>query len=313
MTGRHKVLIVDDIESIRIAIHDYLKNEYDVVMSSNGKEALKILQQQKIDIVISDIRMPDMDGITLIREIQNNFPGVKYSLITAYNINEYIRYAREYKIWNIIPKTSFLDLKFIKTMIYKLLTEDIFGFDKYFPDLNYRKLKLKDLYLIQKESGNILAGRTVYKILVHTEEERTKVCDIIYEMFLKHNAPSIVRLVLEEITINARDYGTDHFRNPIQIQFGIYDNNLLFGVNDYSGSLDFQEILERLERNVTLDYKGLPSSLLDNRGRGIFIARENLDHLIFNIQDGKETEVLGILDLENAFRTKALSMYRTKT
>ncbi|MCS7205931.1 MAG: response regulator [Leptospiraceae bacterium] len=308
----YKVLIVDDIESIRVAIHDYLKSDYQVLTASNGFDALKILESQHIDIVISDIRMPDMDGITLIRKIQELYPFTKYSLITAYNINDYIKYAREYKIWNIIPKSSFLDLGFIKTMIYKLLSNDIFGFDKYFEPLQQKKIKLVELYRIAKERNANLEDRTVYHIHVHTEEERDKACEMIFLLLSKHQAPKSIRLILEELTLNARDYGSKQFQLPIKIQFGIFEKRLLLGVNDFSGKLNFQEVLRRLERNITYDLHGLPMSIHDERGRGIFIARENLDHLIFNIKENQETEVLGILDLESEFRNKTISMYKIK-
>lgn len=143
---KHNILIVDDIESIRIAIIDFLSYEYNVFSASNGIEALEILKHYPIDMIISDIRMPDMDGITLLTNVQKLYPTTKYALITAYNINEYIQYARQYKIWNIIPKSSFLDLQFIKSMIYKLLSNDIFGFEKYFHDIKKISLKISELY-----------------------------------------------------------------------------------------------------------------------------------------------------------------------
>lgn len=312
MNPKYTILVVDDIESIRIAIQDFLKKEFNIYTAENGKKALSLLQKYPIDMIISDIRMPDMDGITLIKTVQNQFPTVKYALITAYNINDYIKYAREYKIWNIIPKSSFLDLQFIKTMIYKTLSNDIFSFSKYFSDIQNFLIKIPDLYKIYKDKDFLLTNKTIYKINIQSDEQRFKVCDMIYNIFLRHNAPTILRSLLEELSINARDYGSDNFKKPIQIQFGIYNKNILIGVNDYSGKLNFNEVLYRLERNLITDSNGLPLSIHDEHGRGLFIARENLDHLIINIKENIETEILGIIDLENTFKYKAISLYKIK-
>lgn len=281
---KHNILIVDDIESIRIAIIDFLSSEYNVFSASNGIEALEILKHYPIDMIISDIRMPDMDGITLLTNVQKLYPTTKYALITAYNINDYIQYARQYKIWNIIPKSSFLDLQFIKSMIYKLLSNDILGFEKYFHDIKKISLKISELYKYYKQDDFILPQNTIYHIFVQSEEEREKVCDMIFTLFKKKEAPNILRILLEEFSINARDYGSENYKYPIKIQFGLYDKKFLIGVNDYRGILSFDEVLYRLERNILTDKNGLPLSINDIHGRGFFIARENLDHLIINIK-----------------------------
>jgi CheY-like chemotaxis protein len=306
------ILIVDDIESIRIAIKDFLSKDYYVLTASNGEIALNLLRKVNIDMIISDIRMPDMDGITLLINVQKFFPKVKYALITAYNINDYIHYARKYKIWNIIPKSSFLDLQFIKSMIYKQLSNDIFGFNKYFSDIELQQIKLSELYKFYKDSNLILTNKVVHSITIQSEEERNKVCEIIFELFKRMYAPNILRVLLEEFSINARDYGSENFKIPIKMQFGVYDKKFLIGVNDFRGILNFDEVLYRLERNLTLDRNGLPLSINDLHGRGLFIARENLDHLIFNIKENQETEILGILDSENELRYKAISIYKIK-
>ena len=109
------VLVVDDIESIRFAIADYLKSDFNVFDAGNGEEALKLMAEHKVDLVITDIRMPIMGGLDLIMKISRAYPYVKYALMTAYNVNDYIHFVRKHHIWNIIPKTAFLDLHFIKS------------------------------------------------------------------------------------------------------------------------------------------------------------------------------------------------------
>ena len=72
------VLIVDDEERIRMLIKEYCLNEnYDVLESSDGKEALDTIKNSKVDIVILDIMMPNMDGLTAYNEIKKyNIPTI---------------------------------------------------------------------------------------------------------------------------------------------------------------------------------------------------------------------------------------------
>ena len=67
-----KILVVEDAEELREYIAKELGNYYKVLTASNGKEALGIIRSQKLDLVISDIVMPVMDGLELCRTIKND-------------------------------------------------------------------------------------------------------------------------------------------------------------------------------------------------------------------------------------------------
>ena len=72
----------------------YLESEgYEVVLAENGRKAWEILQQQKIDMVISDIEMPVMNGIELVREIRasdkfRRMPVIALTSLTSQNQKE---------------------------------------------------------------------------------------------------------------------------------------------------------------------------------------------------------------------------------
>jgi DNA-binding response OmpR family regulator len=66
------VLIVDDDQEIADYINNELGNHYKFDHAPNGKEALKILLTQQYDLVISDVMMPEMDGLTLLKRIKDN-------------------------------------------------------------------------------------------------------------------------------------------------------------------------------------------------------------------------------------------------
>ena len=66
-----KVLIVDDSDSIREVVHFTLETEgFDVLVGEDGQDALKFLNGDKIDLIITDLHMPNMDGIELIKEVR---------------------------------------------------------------------------------------------------------------------------------------------------------------------------------------------------------------------------------------------------
>ncbi|WP_024866052.1 response regulator transcription factor [Butyrivibrio sp. FCS014] len=92
-----KVMIVDDEKYVRMGI----KTETDwaligcevVAEASNGLEALELAEEVRPDLVVSDIRMPKMDGIELAEKLTEKYPGVKVIFLTAYNEFEYARQA----------------------------------------------------------------------------------------------------------------------------------------------------------------------------------------------------------------------------
>lgn len=75
------ILIVDDSASLRQVVSIALKSAgYDVVEGSDGKDALSKLDGQKIHLIVSDVNMPNMDGITLVQEVKK-LPNYKFTPI----------------------------------------------------------------------------------------------------------------------------------------------------------------------------------------------------------------------------------------
>jgi two-component system chemotaxis response regulator CheY len=75
------VLIVDDSASMRQLVSFALRDAgYDVIDAINGKDAMNKLNGGKIDMVVTDLNMPEMDGIEFIKQVRNN-PGYKFTPI----------------------------------------------------------------------------------------------------------------------------------------------------------------------------------------------------------------------------------------
>lgn len=80
-----RVLVVEDEEVLRLNICEFLENAgYDVVAEADGEAALARVRQEEIAVVVSDIRMPKMDGVTLLKHIVAERPETRVLLVTAY-------------------------------------------------------------------------------------------------------------------------------------------------------------------------------------------------------------------------------------
>jgi CheY-like chemotaxis protein len=80
-----KILVVDDDLGVCYSLRDLLQEEgCTVVVATNGVEALGVLSQKQVDLVLSDVVMPDMDGYDLYREVKERYPSIPVVLMTAY-------------------------------------------------------------------------------------------------------------------------------------------------------------------------------------------------------------------------------------
>lgn len=74
----YKILVVDDEDDIREAFCKYLsRNGFDAKEAADGNKAWKILQAESIDLVVTDIIMPDKEGVELILETRAKYPKIK--------------------------------------------------------------------------------------------------------------------------------------------------------------------------------------------------------------------------------------------
>lgn len=103
----YKLLLVDDEDEIRGRIQTLLKDipGFEVVESvGNGFDALDYCEQNPVDVVLSDIKMPFIDGIEMTRQIRTLYPNIKVAFITGYDDFEYAKEAINLKIEHYLMK-----------------------------------------------------------------------------------------------------------------------------------------------------------------------------------------------------------------
>jgi len=99
------VLIVDDEPSNRRTLEVLLsRSGYSVASSSNGREALESFSTQIPDIIVTDLKMPEMDGMELLQEVKTTHPEIEVIVCTAYGSIDTAVEAMKIGAWNFITK-----------------------------------------------------------------------------------------------------------------------------------------------------------------------------------------------------------------
>jgi len=88
--GEETVLVVDDEQALLILNREILSNQnYTVYTADSAKQALKILQTESIDLLLSDVLMPEMDGFQLAAIVQKKYPHIKIQLASGFSDNKH--------------------------------------------------------------------------------------------------------------------------------------------------------------------------------------------------------------------------------
>lgn len=94
-----RVLIADDQELIRQSLSFVLDAQADIEMvgtASDGREAIELVRKEKPDVVLMDIRMPEVDGVECTRLIKSAYPQIKVIILTTFDDDEYVFGALRY-------------------------------------------------------------------------------------------------------------------------------------------------------------------------------------------------------------------------
>lgn len=114
------ILVVDDEISMCEVVEIMLEfSGYKVHIATSGPEALKILEENSIDLVLSDVRMPEMTGIELARKIRQDHPNVPILLMSGYSKVGYSIPASE------VPSDAWLEKPFSSQQLLTLCKQHL--------------------------------------------------------------------------------------------------------------------------------------------------------------------------------------------
>ena len=204
----YKVLIVDDEQLIRsgmIARFQYLNFKFERIReAASGVEALALLEKEPADIVITDIKMPDMDGMTLIREAKEKYPGTQFVILSGYAEFEYAETAIELGVKSYLLKPISNDeLKRVMRKLFETLEKE-----RQMEVEIFRKHQLETEqkgWLQEKAVNHLWQDNAAFL----TEEEAAQLKSTCPELWKKEKGS----LYLVVINIDAKSYEGKKFRH----------------------------------------------------------------------------------------------------
>lgn len=105
MDEKYTVLYVDDEQDNLIAFKAVFRRHYNILLVSSGEEALQLLNEQKVDLIISDQRMPKMTGVELFEQVLQSHPDIIRMVLTGYSdVQAIIDGINKGKIYHYITK-----------------------------------------------------------------------------------------------------------------------------------------------------------------------------------------------------------------
>ena len=92
-----KVLVVDDLYGIRVLLKEVLeKDGYEMYQAANGMQALTILEEHQLDLVLLDVKLPGMNGLDVLKQIKLRYPHIGVIMMTAYEELDLMKEAKSF-------------------------------------------------------------------------------------------------------------------------------------------------------------------------------------------------------------------------
>lgn len=284
----NKVLVIDDEPELRVLIKKLLELEgFIVSIAEDAAQGLETLKNNEIDIVISDVRLPDKNGMELIPIIKKQYPSIEMIMLTAFGkIEDGVKAIKEGAFDYIVKGDEDNKLIFVlknahskielsnrvnhleKNVISKYTFENITGNSHYLLDAINLAKKVADSTTPILLCGETGTGKEVFAQSIHYESNRKN------EPFVAINCSSIAKDLLESEMFG---YKAGAFTGAIKNKKGLFeeaDKGTLF--LDEIGDLDFSlqaKLLRVLENNTFIKAGDTKETSVDVR----IIAASNKD------------------------------------
>ncbi len=287
------VLVVDDSSVERHRVEKLLRKIADITVltAANGKEAIALLEKEHLDMVLTDMQMPEMDGLQIVEEIRSKFPAVPVVIMTAHGSEEVAVQALQKGAASYVPKRNLA--QDLEETIQSVLT---------ISKTSRSQRRLLEC-LIQTESQFVLENDTtlIPSLIGHLENNltRMKLCD--------ENGLIRVAVALREAVINAIHHGNLEVPSELREQ----DEKLYYEkVEERRQQEPYQDrrvhVLARESHNEAVyvvrdegpgfDPTGLPdpldpANLEKVSGRGLLLIRTFMDEVHHNKRGNEITMV----------------------
>lgn len=195
-----KVLLADDHQIVTDGLRSILEKETDMQVvgdARNGREVIRLLEKTPADVIVLDIRMPEMDGIETAGIVRERFPAVKILILSMFNEKEYVQRAFEEGVHGYILKE-----KSKEALVGAVHT--VYNGGRYIPPdlvdivLSFKKKKKEKIHLTERELEvlQLLAdGLSAKQIAAGLNIEETTVQTHSRNLRAKFEAPNVMMMV----------------------------------------------------------------------------------------------------------------------
>lgn len=276
-----RILVADDEPSIRKILHKLLdRHGYETLEASNGLEALKIFEEKKPDIVISDIRMPEMNGLDLLRAIKRISPEACVTIMTGFGTEEVAIEAIRSGACNYFKKPF-------------QASELLYAIGALAELVMHRKREVVDFSTVSSETRICHVGNDVNQVYPLIQELTRTLQGFPYDV-------ESIQIGLLEIITNAIEHGnlgitfqekqealkrgtfdelyrTKQASDPasgkiVEIGYEFSPSEVRYTITDSGGGFDWKNLPDSRD----------PKNIMETSGRGIIMTRLLMDEVSFN-------------------------------
>jgi len=152
------ILVVDDERGVRESFNMVLKDHYQVLMAQTGKEAIDIFSKNYVDLVLLDIRLPDVGGLDLLRKLKETDSGVEIIMVTAVKSIQTAVQAIKSGAYEYIIKP--FDVEEVLTVIHRALEKR-----RLVKEVTYLRDELQRVQHFEKMVGNDKKMKAVFELI----------------------------------------------------------------------------------------------------------------------------------------------------
>lgn len=191
----NKILVVDDQKSVCYSLRRYLQSEgYYVSTALKGEEALLLINNMNPDLVIMDVRMPEMDGLEVLKKIKEHDPKIQVIMMTAFSTTEKAICAMKLGAYDFITKpfnNDDLHLRIKDALKTKKLMQEVVIFDEIRDYDSEEKIvgKSPQMLEIYKQIGRVAQTETPVLIIGESGTGKELIARAIYHYGNRINRP----------------------------------------------------------------------------------------------------------------------------
>ncbi len=261
-----KILIVDDEEIVRTTLKRALNRDDIVVTTASlAKEALALLENEQFDLIMTDIKMPEMDGITFLKTVKSNDPEVPIIVLTGFATVEMTKDALQSGAYNFLTKP--FEIEDILTIVKRGLT------------LKKEIVRNKEVaaftqcqFDVEIPSRSELLGGVIFYII-----EQLKLMD-----FSERIIATEILMTLDEAITNAHKHGNKaDQRKKIFVRAKINREKMEMSIRDEGEGFDPEKLINPLSAE----------GIERNCGRGVFLIKSYMDQVLYN-DKGNELTII---------------------